>query len=51
MICQYPMQDVDKLRHHLIDRQTAIDQSTDQWWFWADGKSCGQRWTFWTFDI
>jgi len=26
-ICQYPVRDVDKLRQHLIDRQTIVDQA------------------------
>jgi len=37
------MQDVDKLRQRLIDRQTVIDQAVV---VWADGMSYGQSWTF-----
>ena len=30
-VCQYSMQDVDKMRQCLIDRQTVIDQAIDRW--------------------
>jgi len=30
-VCQHPLRDVDKLRQHLTDRPTIIDQAIDRW--------------------
>jgi len=45
-ICRYPIQDVDKLRHRLIDRETVIDQAIDRWRFWPMAWVMARCWHF-----
>jgi len=44
-VCQYPMLNINNMRHRLIDRQTAIDQAIGSIFWLAKTNCCYAVWT------